>query len=157
MLLVISGQRAGKASMRQSEKGSSLIWTSLFFALIVLPMMSLVVDATRLWSISLRIQTATDAACEDAAVSSVDYDHFQQTGDVRFLPSGTIWNVAQSTFASVLEDSGRKDFSASLSVAPDFDAGIVRCTASADVPLFIGRFSVSLSRASESSIRFIGR
>ncbi len=141
----------------QSERGSSLIWTSLFFAFVVLPLMTLVVDASRLWEISLRVQTAIDAACEDAAVSSVDYAHYQQTGEVRFLPAGTIYTIAQSTFATVLADRAQKNFSASLTVSPNFNAGVVRCSSSVNVPLFFGQPSVSFMRESESSIRFISR
>jgi len=141
----------------ETESGQALVWTALFAAFVLLPLMTLVVDAPRLWSISLRVQTAIDAACEDAAVSSVDYAHYQQTGEVRFLPTGTIYAIAQSTFATVLADRAQKNFSASLTVSPNFNAGVVRCSSSVNVPLFFGQPSVSFMRESESSIRFISR
>ncbi len=143
--------------MRANEQGSSIVWATVFFAFVVLPVMTLVADSTRLWVISLHVQTATDAACEDAAVSSVDYEHYQQTGQTRFLSGGAIYNIAQSTFSAVLEDTGRRGYSASLSVSPNFNTGIVFCRSSANVPLILGKTTISFSRESESSIRFIGR
>ena len=54
-------------SIRRVEQGSSMAWTAVFLITVLSPLMLLVIDGARLLYIRGRLQTATDAACEDAA------------------------------------------------------------------------------------------
>ncbi len=49
-----------------------MAWTAVFLAFVVIPLMALVADGARMFYVRGRLQTATDAACEDAAWSAAD-------------------------------------------------------------------------------------
>ena len=142
---------------KDAESGQSLVLTALIFAFVVIPLFILVIDGTRLWRIRNRLQTATDAACEDAAISAVDIHRFQQSGNATFQSGFHIWNIAQSTFQDTLSEQGQMSYSAGIQIFPDYAVPNISCTSSALVPLMIWPGSVSLSSEAISEIRFIRR
>ena len=139
-----------------SERGSSLAWTAIFLAAVVLPLMTLVFDGARLFYVRGRLQTATDAACEDAAWSGADYRAFRDSGETRFLPDlGGVLAGARSTFDGTLGDRSRVNFSASVAITPDFNQVVMRCNSLASVPLAVGLGSpVQIRSQAVSAIRF---
>ena len=138
------------------EHGSSLAWVAIFLAAVVLPLMALVIDGSRLYYVRGRLQTATDAACEDAAWSGADYRIFRDTGQTRFVPDmAAVISQAQGTFNATLGDRSRVNFTASTSITPDFARVLVRCNASASVPLAVMPGSaVKIHAQSVSAVRF---
>jgi len=142
---------------KDTEKGQSLVLTALIFAFVVIPLFILVIDGTRLWRIRNRLQTATDAACEGAAVSAVDIQAFQMTGKATFQSAHHIWNVAQSTFQDTLAEQGQMNYSAGIQLFPDYGIPSISCTSSASIPLMIWPGAVSISTEAISEIQFIRR
>lgn len=144
------------AISRPNERGSSMAWTAIFLAFVLLPLMALVVDGSRLFYVRGRLQTALDAACEDAAWSGADYAAFRQTGEARLLSNmGPVIARAQGIFQITLGDSGRVNFTASAAILPDFANAQVHCTAQASVPLSVLLGSpVSIPAQSVSAVRF---
>ena len=59
------------------EAGQSMAWAAVFLAFVLVPLLTLVVDGGRLFYVRLRLQTAVDAACEDAAWSAADRRAFR--------------------------------------------------------------------------------
>ena len=66
-------------------RGGNIPFWALVIALVFLPLGSLLVDAPRLYTASIRLQSALDAAAE-AAARCVDVDWYQDTGEVRLDP-----------------------------------------------------------------------
>jgi len=139
-----------------TERGSSTAWTAIFLAFVLVPMLALVIDGSRLFYVRGRLQTATDAACEDAAWSGADYRTFRSTGQSRFVPNmGAVIGQAQNTFSNTLGDRSRLNFSAGVSIAPDFARMTVFCTANASVPLAVMLGStVNIRAQAVSAARF---
>jgi hypothetical protein len=138
------------------ERGSSLAWVAIFLAAVVIPLLALVIDGSRLFYVRGRLQTATDAACEDAAWSGADYRVFRDTGQARFVPDmGPVIGQAQRTFSSTLGDGSSVNFTASAAIVPDFARVLVRCNASASVPLavMLGA-AVNIRAQAVSAVRF---
>lgn len=141
---------------RRSERGSSAAWTAIFLAAVVVPLMVLVIDGARLFYVRGRLQTATDAACEDAAWSGADYRAFRDTGATQFLPNlGGVLGKARSTFDNTLGDRSQINFSASVSIVPNFNRVVMQCNSAATVPLavMLGS-SINIQASAVSAIRF---
>jgi hypothetical protein len=141
---------------RNSERGSSTAWMALFLAMVILPLMSLVIDGSRLFYVRGRLQTATDAACQDAAWSGADYRAFRDTGVARFLPGlGGVLAQARGTFDNTLGDRSRVNYTAAISITPDHANLMMRCSAGAVVPLLVGLGSpVNIHAQTISAVRF---
>jgi len=138
------------------ERGSSLAWVAIFLAAVVIPLLALVIDGSRLFYVRGRLQTAADAACEDAAWSGADYRFFRDSGQTRFVPDmAPVIGQAQRTFSSSLGDRSSVNFSASAAIVPDFARVLVRCNASASVPLavMLGA-AVNIRAQAVSAVRF---
>ena len=138
------------------ERGSSLAWVAIFLAAVVIPLLALVIDGSRLFYVRGRLQTAIDAACEDAAWSGADYRVFRDSGQTRFVPDmAPVIGQAQRTFSSSLGDRSSVNFSASAAIVPDFARVLVRCNAAASVPLavMLGA-AVNIRAQAVSAVRF---
>jgi len=118
--------------------------------------MSLVIDGSRLFYVRGRLQTAVDAACEDAAWSGADYRAFRDTGATRFIPNlAGVLAQARGTFDNTLGDRSRVNFTASVSIVPDRANVSMRCSASATVPLTVALGApVNIRTQAVSAIRF---
>ncbi len=145
-----------RAGARRWERGSSLAWTAIVLAAVFLPLMALVIDGSRLFYVRGRLQTAADAACEDAAWSGADYRAFRDTGATQFVPNlGGVLAQARGTFDNTLGDRSRVNFTAAVSIVPDLAHVSMRCSAIATVPLTVGLGApVSIYAQSVSAIRF---
>lgn len=145
-----------RPNFKMSERGSSLAWTAIILAAVVLPLMSLVIDGSRLFSVRGRLQTAVDAACEDAAWSGADYRTFRDTGATKFIPNlGGVLAQARGTFDNTLGDRSRVNFTASVSIVPDHAHVSMRCSAAATVPLTVALGApVNIRTQAVSAIRF---
>jgi len=138
------------------ERGSSTAWTAIFLAFVLVPMLALVIDGSRLFYVRGRLQTAADAACEDAAWSGADYRTFRNTGQNRFVTNmGAVIGQAQSTFINTLGDRSGINFSAGVAITPDYARMTVFCSANASVPLAVMLGStVSVRAQAMSAARF---
>ena len=119
----------------KSERGSSMAWTAIFLAFVLLPLMALVVDGSRLFYVRGRLQTALDAACEDAAWSAADRREYRDAGVTTFQTSTGALAAAQATFSQTLGDRTAKNYAASVSIRPDYTDARMQCQAYAQVPL----------------------
>ena len=140
------------------EAGQSMAWAAVVMAFVVLPLLTLVVDGGRLYYVRLRLQTATDAACEDAAWSAADRRVFRDTGETTFQRNWYPVAMAQNTFHQTLGEQAVADYSAVVVIRPDYFNARMNCQAYATVPLLTAgglMFSpASISTTSISKIRF---
>jgi uncharacterized membrane protein len=122
--------------IKRAEQGSSLAWTAVFLVTVMMPLMLFVIDGSRLFYIRGRLQTATDAACEDAAWAAGDRLTYINTGQTRFGNDWYVVEVAQATFLSTLHERTRLAFTPQLRVALDYANNQILCSATANVPVF---------------------
>jgi uncharacterized membrane protein len=143
---------------RKAERGSSLAWTAIFLITVLLPLMLLIVDGARLLYLRGRLQTATDAACEDAAWTVGDRRRYLENGSTRFGDLSYAIELAQSTFASTLDERSRMVFSAGLNVTFDETSNQVLCAATATVPILFAAVGidpqVEIPAKASAAIRF---
>ncbi len=143
---------------RRSEQGSAMAWAALALAFLVVPLMTLLVDGGRLLTVRNRLQTATDAACEDAAWSAADYAVFRDSGIITFEHNWYWIGRAQDTFNQTLGDQSAIQYTADVDIQPDFNAAYMNCSATARMPLLMGGgivgSPVTLRAVSSSKIRF---
>jgi len=85
--------RSPQVRIKKSEQGSSMAWTAIFLAAVLMPLMLFVIDGSRLFYVRGRLQTAADAACEDAAWAAGDRPNYIDTGETRL---GNNWYVVSS-------------------------------------------------------------
>lgn len=137
-----------------SERGAAMAWTAVLFAFVLVPLMILTLDGTRLFYVRSHLQTATDAACEDAAWSGADIVAFQQTGVPQLRTDWYPLAVAQTTFANVTSDAGFTQYSPVVHVVLDTPSLSAQCQAVASVPLLVGTGTLTLHATSVSSMRF---
>jgi len=137
---------------------SSMAWTALVLSILLIPLLGLVVDGARLFYVRGRLQTAVDAACEDAAWSAADRREYRDAGVTTFQTSGGALAAAQATFNQTLGDRAAKNFTASVSIRPDYSNARMQCQAYAQVPLVTAGgllwSPVTIPAASTAKIRF---
>ena len=143
-----------KTQAKPTERGQALAWTAVLFAFILVPLMVLTLDGTRLFYVRSHLQTATDAACEDAAWSGADITAYQQTGVAQLRTDWYPLAVAQTTFANVTSDAGITEYSPVVHIMMDASSLSAQCTAWATVPLLVGTGTIIVHTDSVSSIRF---
>lgn len=169
-LLVVIDQRSVKTdpeevksckprvNIHRSERGSSMAWTAVFLATVLLPLMLLVVDGTRLLYVRGRLQTAADGACEDAAWAAGDRPNYTNTGQTQLGNNWYIVGVAQNTFTRVLSERDRMSFTPLLAITLDFANHQVLCSATARVPVLFNAGGVApmvnVRASAISSVRF---
>jgi uncharacterized membrane protein len=128
---------------RNLERGSSMAWTAIFLATVLLPLMLLVIDGSRLLYVRGRLQTAADAACEDAAWAAGDRLNYINTGQTRLGNNWYVVGVAQNTFTRTLGESTRMVFTPLLSVTLDYPNNKVLCSATARVSVLFNAVGVA--------------
>lgn len=145
-------------ALRIGEHGSSLAWSAIFLLTVLVPLMQLVSDGSRLLYVRGRLQTATDAACEDAAWLVGDRREYLMSGETGFSNPGLTLEKAQSTFTSSLAEASRMAFSAGLDIVFDEAGRQVLCTARATVPVLfaVGDVAprVEIPASASAAIRF---
>ena len=130
-------------SVKKSEQGSSMAWTAIFLTTVLMPLMLFVIDGSRLLYVRGRLQTATDAACEDAAWAAGDRPNYIDTGQTRLGDSWYVIEVAQDTFVRTLDESTRMAFTPLLSVTLDYANNQILCSAIARVPVIFNAVGVA--------------
>ncbi len=130
-------------SIYPSEAGSSMAWTAIFLATVLLPLMLFVIDGSRLLYVRGRLQTATDAACEDAAWAAGDRPNYIDTGQTRLGNNWYVVGVAQNTFTRTLGENTRMAFTPLLSVTLDYPNNQIWCSATARVPVIFNGVGVA--------------
>ena len=135
-----------------------MAWAAVVIAFIVLPLLTLVVDGGRLYYVRLRLQTATDAACEDAAWSAADRRAFRDSGVTTFQYNWYPIAMAQNTFHQTLGEQTIADYSAVVNIRPDYFNARMNCQAQASVPLLTAGgllySPATITTTSISKIRF---
>jgi len=143
---------------RNPEQGSSMAWTAVFLTTVLMPLMLLIIDGSRLLYIRGRLQTATDAACEDAAWAAGDRPKYIDSGQTRFGNEWYVVEVAQNTFVSTLNERTRMAFSPGHLVTLDYTNNQILCSAIAQVPILINAAGVApqinVPASTIASIRF---
>ncbi len=76
----------------------------MFLAVVVVPLMLLVGDGTRLWYVRTRLAQAADAACTDVSWSVGDRLTWQRLRDDRYLANWYLVGRAQNTFYQMLAE-----------------------------------------------------
>ena len=117
------------------EQGSTMAWTVIFLAVVVVPLMSLVIDGARLFYVRGRLQTAAEAACEDAAWSAADRIRFRETGTTTFQDAWYHVGLAQNTFNQTLGEQNQRQYAANVVVQMNPANARAQCAAQASVPL----------------------
>ena len=141
---------------RRSERGSSTAWAAIFMALVVLPLMSLAIDGTRLLYLRTRLQTAVDAACSDVSWSTGDRAAWQAAAEDRFVQNWGLIGRAQNTFVRTLAESNRMEYAPSVELTLNSDANFAVCQAQALVPLLtIPDQQVIVHANAVSGLRFV--
>ena len=130
-------------SIKRSEQGSSMAWTAIFLATVLMPLMLFVIDGSRLLYVRGRLQTASDAACEDAAWAAGDRPNYIDTGQTRLGNNWYVVGVAQNTFTRTLGESTRMAFTPLLSVTLDYANNQILCSATARVPVIFNAVGVA--------------
>lgn len=140
------------------EQGSSMGWTAIFLAAVLLPLMLLVIDGSRVLYVRGRLQTAADAACEAAAWTVGDRSAYLETGQTRLGNAWQALGVAQDTFARTLGESTRVVFTPLLSITLDYANNQIVCAATARVQVIFNAAGVSpqidVSASAVSTLRF---
>ncbi|MDT8896640.1 pilus assembly protein TadG-related protein [Thermanaerothrix sp. 4228-RoL] len=113
------------------ERGSSLAWAAVFLAVVVVPLMLLVGDGTRLWYVRTRLAQAADAACADVSWSVGDRLTWQRLRDDRYLANWYLVGRAQNTFYQMLAERTAVEYVPSLALSLDWDNARVQCRAQA--------------------------
>jgi Flp pilus assembly protein TadG len=135
-----------------------MAWTAVFLMTVLMPLMLLIVDGSRLLYIRGRLQTASDAACEAAAWFAGDRSYYQDTGLIRIENEGKATAMALYTFTSTLLDRDRMSFSAQLSVYFDHTLNNIQCLAVAQVPVLFSTGGIApqvdIPAETLSTIRF---
>ena len=141
---------------KRSEAGQSLLWTTFVFMFVLVPLLILVVDGIQFWRIRNQLQTATDAACEEAAYVGADRRAYRDSGIVRFANTGQAKADATKTFYATLHNTDAFRYSPSIQIG--FDGGVPSsiCNATASVQPLISALapSISIQTTTESEIRF---
>ena len=137
-----------------NENGYSMGWYAMVFAFVLLPLMSLAVDITRLLYVRNDLQTSVDAACEAAGLAA-DTATFNRTGEQRIHPGLAASYALQAFHASAVE-AGLMDYHASLTAVSLLSPTEVGCVAQASVKTFI-RITPALNVEARSmaKMRFI--
>jgi uncharacterized membrane protein len=128
---------------KKSERGSSMAWTAIFLTTVLVPLMLFVIDGSRLLYVRGRLQTATDAACEDAAWAAGDRPNYTDTGQTRLGNNWYVVGVAQNTFTRTLSESDRMAFTPLLSVTLDYANRQILCSATSRVPVIFNAVGVA--------------
>jgi hypothetical protein len=120
---------------RFNENGYSMGWYAVVFGFVLLPLMSLAVDITRLLYVRSDLQTSVDAACEAASLAA-DTAYFNLTGEQRIHPGLAASSASQAFRASAIE-AGLMRYSPALTAVSVLSSTQVACVAQASVKPFI--------------------
>lgn len=141
---------------RRREAGYSLAWWAAFLSFVLLPLMSLAVDLTRLVYLRADLQAAVDAACEAAALAG-DAAAFNRSGAARIDPALAAAYAAQAFQASVAE-AGIVRYSPRLTSVALPEPTLAACQAEARLtPLVPYSPPLRVRTAAESRMRFLER
>jgi len=147
--------RAG-VSIDRTEVGYSMAWYAALLAFVLVPLMSLAVDITRLMFVRTDLQTSVDAACEAAALAA-DTPAFQQTGIARINPGLAAAYAAQAFRASVAE-AGLVQYTPSLTSVTVLAPTEVACAGTAAVvPLIPYSPELNVRVFAQAKMRFLER
>ena len=138
----------------RAERGSSMAWTAIVLTFLLIPFLSLLVDGARLFYVRNRLQTATDAACEDASWLAADRRVFRDSGATA-IDAQVIATAAQ-TFYNTLSERVAMQYSGYVMIVPDYTTNHFYCQGQAEVrlltdggflpPLVINVYSASKMR-----------
>jgi hypothetical protein len=141
---------------KRSERGQSLVWTAVLLLFVVVPLLILIVDGLQLWRIRNQLQTATDAACEEAAWVAADRRTFRDTGNKTVANQSQARSDALDTFHRTLHNTGALQYSPALVVGFDTSKPSAQCQSSASVTLLLSGIipAVTIETRAEALIRF---
>jgi len=138
--------------IRRGERGSTLAWTAALLASVLVPLMMLAGDGSRLFMVYTRLAAATDLACAETGYMLTDRQSFMNRGLTRMV-------------AKFWAQQAARDFVNSLSAlhipisASNFNYQLngnsIRCTGTATFPLLLvpGQ-SITMTHVSVDKVRF---
>lgn len=138
---------------RWYERGSTFAWTAALLASVLVPLLMLAGDGSRLFMVYTRLGAATDLACAELGYVLADRQYFMNSGSARMV--GKPWaQIAAGNFVNSLAGLNISITTSNLSFSLSGDS--VRCTGTARVPLLLlpGQ-EVTLQHTSFNRVRFI--
>jgi|FaiFalDrversion3_1042247.scaffolds.fasta_scaffold13028_2 uncharacterized membrane protein len=133
------------------ERGYSMAWWAVILATVFVPLLALSIDITRLLYVRVRVQAASDAACE-AAANTADIPAWREAGIRRIDPGKAAANAAYAFYRTVAE-AGIVRYSPTLSRL-EIAGDTARCRAEAIVQSFILPIPLRAWAESEAQMRY---
>ncbi|NIM93327.1 MAG: hypothetical protein GTO18_06410 [Anaerolineales bacterium] len=138
------------------EAGYSMAWWAAFLAFVLVPLMSLAVDITRLLHVRTDLQAAIDAACEAAALAP-DLGAFRETG-VQSINEGLAGAYAAYAFRASVVEADLVQYDPALTMLSTIGPSEVACGAQAVVRSLIPfGLRLNVAVAARAKMRFIQR
>lgn len=133
------------------ERGYSMAWWAVIFATVLVPLLALSIDITRLLYVRVRVQSAVDAACE-AAASTADIPAWREAGIRRIDPGEAAAN-ANYAFYRTAAEAGVVRYAPTLSRL-EIVGDTARCRAKASVQSFILPIPLRAWAEAEAQMRY---
>lgn len=121
---------------RERESGQAMAFMAVVVAAIVLPLMSLAIDASRAMYVRTHLQTAADAACQ-AGVQAVASQAYQ-AGGVQALDLTRAASYAFQAFSADTAEAGLRGYQPAITGFSVVNGNALRCEATAQVQTMIG-------------------
>lgn len=140
---------------RKNERGSTFAWTATLLASVLVPLMMLAGDGSRLFMIYTRLGSATDMACAELGYMLTDRQAFLTGGPAATRMTTKTWaQVAAGSFANSL--AGLHIPVTSSNFSYQLAGNSVRCTGTVSFPLLLlpGQ-EVTITHVSTDRVRFI--
>ena len=139
--------------IKRRERGSTLAWTAALLASVLVPLLLLAGDGSRLFMVYTRLGLATDLACAEMGYTLTDRTTFLTTGNTRMV-SKALAQGATARFAQSL--SGLNIPVSASNIAYQLNGNAVRCTGTVTFPLLLlpGQ-NVTMTHVSLDKVRFI--
>ncbi|RCK72756.1 MAG: hypothetical protein ANABAC_1290 [Anaerolineae bacterium] len=141
--------------MKRWERGSTFAWTAVLLASVLVPLLMLAGDGSRIFIIYTRLGAATDLACAELGYMLANRQGFLTggTGAANMIPKG--W--AQAAEANFAQSLGELHIPISASgFSFQLNGNAVQCTGRVTFPLLLlpGQ-EVTLTHVSADEVRFI--
>lgn len=120
----------------ERESGQAMAFMAVIVAALVLPLMSLAIDASHAMVVRSRLQTAADAACQ-AGVQAVAAQAYQAGGS-QSLDFSRAASYALQAFSADTEESALRGYQPAITGFSVVNGNALRCEATAQVQTVVG-------------------
>jgi len=138
--------------IRRGERGSTLAWTAALLASVLVPLMMLAGDGSRLFMVYTRLAAATDLACAETGYMLTDRQTFMNRGRTRMVAKFWAQQAARNfvnSLSALHIPISASNFNYQL------NGNSIRCTGTATFPLLLvpGQ-SITMTHVSVDKVRF---